>query len=228
MEDNIADLGALLTEDLDFDSFTNAELLHFQQELNKKLQLLSLENATFESYLLRLYPQALKPEGDQKGNGKKQGLGALEDHKEKELQTRREERKKKRGEKVKETEEPMLLNAQQKSEVATRELEELRDEMEHQRVEWEKFLDNLKAEIEEIDIRLAEIKKADFEFRRDIVAQARNQRTGKIMAERVTRYFEEKIRAKVSICILHNLVVDANEMVCSPRTQRLKKSGSKT
>lgn len=37
-----------------------------------------------------------------------------------------------------------------------------------------------------------------YEFKRDIVQQAVNPRTGKIIAERILRYFEDKIRAKVT------------------------------
>lgn len=46
-------------------------------------------------------------------------------------------------------------------------------------------------------MRAAEIKKASYEFKRDIEQQAINRRTSKIIAERVVRYFEDKIRAKV-------------------------------
>ncbi|KAJ3290327.1 hypothetical protein HK104_006846, partial [Borealophlyctis nickersoniae] len=106
---------------------------------------------------------------------------------------------KKKGEKAKEIERDILLTPEQKSEIATRELEELRDEIEKKKEEWGKVLDNYKAEMEEVEIRVAEIKKAMYEFKRDIVSQAVNPRTGKIIAERVLRYFEEKIRAKDAI-----------------------------
>ena len=52
--------------------------------------------------------------------------------------------------------------------------------------------------MEEADIALAEIKKAMYEFNRDIVQGAVNDRTKKVMAEKVQRYFEEKIRQRVS------------------------------
>lgn len=38
-----------------------------------------------------------------------------------------------------------------------------------------------------------------YEFRRDIVAGAINPRTRKIMAEKVVRYFEDKIKTKEGI-----------------------------
>jgi hypothetical protein len=41
------------------------------------------------------------------------------------------------------------------------------------------------------------MKKEAYEFRRDVVAGALNTRTGKIMAEKVIKYFEDKTKAKV-------------------------------
>jgi hypothetical protein len=58
-----------------------------------------------------------------------------------------------------------------------------------------------KAELEEIDIRLSDTKKEQYEFKRDIVQQAVNDRTGNVMAERVVRYFEDKIRSKVFLML---------------------------
>jgi hypothetical protein len=43
----------------------------------------------------------------------------------------------------------------------------------------------LKAVLEETDIRIAELKKDAYEFKRDIVVGAENFRTGKTMAEKV-------------------------------------------
>ena len=51
--------------------------------------------------------------------------------------------------------------------------------------------------MEESEIRLGEMKKASYEFERDIVKGAVNTRTGKVIAERVNRYFDDKIRARV-------------------------------
>lgn len=41
------------------------------------------------------------------------------------------------------------------------------------------------------------MKKALYEFKRDIEGGALNARTGKVIAERIVRYFEDKIRGKV-------------------------------
>ncbi len=51
--------------------------------------------------------------------------------------------------------------------------------------------------MEEADMRLGEMKKTAYEFERDIVKGSVNQRTSKVIAEKVQRYFEDKIRARV-------------------------------
>lgn len=46
---------------------------------------------------------------------------------------------------------------------------------------------------------MAEINKEEYEFERDIVKGAANARTGKANAEKVSKYLEDKLRAKVEI-----------------------------
>ena len=66
--------------------------------------------------------------------------------------------------------------------------------------------------MEEADMRLAETKKTSYEFERDIVKGSVNQRTDKIIAEKVVRYFEDKIRARVSFSFI---VQDLNIFILS-------------
>jgi hypothetical protein len=54
----------------------------------------------------------------------------------------------------------------------------------------------LKAITSGIAIRINEMRKETYEFQRDIVVGGENARTGAIMAERVLRYFEDKLRLK--------------------------------
>ncbi|KAJ3332697.1 hypothetical protein HDU76_013376 [Blyttiomyces sp. JEL0837] len=186
-------------EDSDFDTYSDLDLVKLQEELTKRNALLEAENKLFESYLMRVNPHAVRGEHDPSLWGEKRdGDGRGEDGERRDM-GRREERKKKKGDKSKEADKPILLTPEQKSEIATRELEELRDEIEKQKEDWGKILDNFKAELEEVEIRVSEIKKAMYEFRRDIVQQAVNPRTGKVMAERVLRYFEDKIRSKDAV-----------------------------
>ena len=90
----------------------------------------------------------------------------------------------------------LRLSAEQKCDIAQREIEEYREEIEKLKDESEKVLDTYKAIMEEADIRISETKKTSYEFERDIVKGAVNARTDKIVAEKVTRYFEDKLRAR--------------------------------
>ena len=58
------------------------------------------------------------------------------------------------------------------------------------------MIDTLKAVLEETDTRIVELKHDAYEFKRDVVVGAENLRTGKIMAEKVSRYFENKLKSK--------------------------------
>lgn len=58
----------------------------------------------------------------------------------------------------------------------------------------EKMIDTLRAVLEETEIRIGEMKRDAYEFKRDVVVGAEHARTGKIMSERVSRYFEDKLR----------------------------------
>jgi len=90
----------------------------------------------------------------------------------------------------------LLLTTEQKYDIAVQEMEEVRDEIERTKSNSEKLLDSLRASMEECDVRIAEIKKDAYEFKRDIVTGAENFRTGKTIAEKAVRYMEEKLRAK--------------------------------
>ncbi|KAI9341998.1 hypothetical protein BDR26DRAFT_859919 [Obelidium mucronatum] len=202
----------------DFDAYSDVDLVRLNKELQKRNGLLAAENRLFESFLARVNPSnlglglglgAAKNAAANAAAGSANAAAAnmdelIEEEKRQALAQaqadaagRRE--KKKKGEKTKEADKPMLLTPEQKSEIATRELEELRDEIEKQKEEWGKILDNYKAELEEVEIRVSDIKKSMYEFKRDIVQQAVNQRTGKVVAERVLRYFDDKIRSKDAI-----------------------------
>eukprot|EP00916_Digyalum_oweni_P020760 GHVL01034586.1.p1 GENE.GHVL01034586.1~~GHVL01034586.1.p1 ORF type:complete len:344 (+),score=37.71 GHVL01034586.1:3-1034(+) len=90
----------------------------------------------------------------------------------------------------------LKLSAEQKCDIAQREIEELREEIEKLKEESEKVLDTYKAIMEEADMRLAETKKEAYEFERDIVKGSVNNRTTKVIAEKVMRYFDDRLRAR--------------------------------
>ncbi len=53
--------------------------------------------------------------------------------------------------------------------------------------------------MEEVDMRIAETRKDTYEFKRDIIIGAENARTGKIIAEKMIRFMEEKLRQKDTV-----------------------------
>jgi hypothetical protein len=63
----------------------------------------------------------------------------------------------------------LKLTAEQKCDIATRELDELNEEVERKREEWERHMDNHWAVIEEAKRREEEIKKHQYEFERDVI-----------------------------------------------------------
>lgn len=129
---------------IDFDAYEDKELARLAVELDKKISMIGLENNMFDSYMARVAPQgALSKEDGETGTG-----GAVADQEsgaaggERGNKERRE--KKKKGEKVKELEKPVLLTSEQKCDIASRELEELRDKIQRDKEDWAKVIDNYK------------------------------------------------------------------------------------
>jgi hypothetical protein len=128
---------------IDFDAYDDKELARLGIELEKKLAMIELENNMFDSYMTRVVPQSSKEDGEGGlANQDQETNGAPGDRANKE---RRE--KKKKGEKVKEIDKPILLNSEQKCDIAGRELEELRDKIERDKEDWAKVIDNYKVEM---------------------------------------------------------------------------------
>lgn len=91
---------------------------------------------------------------------------------------------------------PTSLSLEEKYRVATQEVEALTNDIDQTRRTSDQNLDILRALMEETDIRIAEVKRDAYEFRRDIVVGAENPRTGKTMAEKVLKYMEDKLTQK--------------------------------
>jgi chromosome segregation ATPase len=63
----------------------------------------------------------------------------------------------------------------------------------------------LRAVLEETDMAIAEIKREAYEFKRDIVIGSENTKTGKVIAERLLKYMEEKLKTKDTIVNKFNM-----------------------
>lgn len=75
----------------------------------------------------------------------------------------------------------------------------MRLNIEDGRKKSEELLETLRAVLEETDMSIAEIKREAYEFKRDIVMGSENAKTGKVIAERIIRYMEEKDRQKAAL-----------------------------
>ncbi|XP_063294040.1 coiled-coil domain-containing protein 113 [Pelobates fuscus] len=94
----------------------------------------------------------------------------------------------------------LSLTVEQKCELVQRELEETRHEAERDKENTERILHSYKATIEEAEIRSTEIKKAMYEFQRDIgKAAVSSKKSSGVTAEKVLRYLEEKTRTRDSL-----------------------------
>jgi hypothetical protein len=91
----------------------------------------------------------------------------------------------------------MRLTADQKCDIATKEIEELKEDLRRQAEDSEKNLDSYKAISEEADIRLNEFKIEFHEFERDALKSGYNPMKKKIMVEKLVKYFDDKIKERV-------------------------------
>ena len=103
--------------------------------------------------------------------------------------------------------EGVTLDAHQRYEVAALEIDDIREETGEVRAQHEALMDALRAQIEATDVRIAEIKKDAYEFKRDIVIGAESSRTGKTVAEKAVCYMDDKIRAMRKKCELAEMAV---------------------
>lgn len=92
----------------------------------------------------------------------------------------------------------LKLTAEHKYEIANKELETLKMNIEEGREKSETLLERLKAILEGTDLSIAEIRKEAFDFGRFLSA-AENGRTGKYDAEKLWKYMDDKFKAKEAL-----------------------------
>jgi uncharacterized coiled-coil protein SlyX len=84
-----------------------------------------------------------------------------------------EEEDKKKGAKAKSRKNiPSSLTVDQKYDIAVLVQEELNNELEKNKKNYEKMIDTLRAVLEETEIRISELKRDAYEFKRDVVVGA--------------------------------------------------------
>ncbi|KAH9505387.1 hypothetical protein Btru_058610, partial [Bulinus truncatus] len=160
--------------------FGNEELLKMLDDVVRGNEVLITETQMFEKFLQRVDPK----------DGPLSSVSALSQRADKSLSRLRSRARSSAIDKS------LKLSAEQKCDIAQREIEELHDEINILKENSEKVVDTLKAIMEEADMRLSEIKKESYEFERDIVKGSVNYRTHKVVAEKCMRYFEDKLRTR--------------------------------
>jgi len=199
---------------LDFDNMTDQELQDLMQNLKDHNENLDIENELYESYYQRTNPYVMKlnklndASADQNAKQEVNLESALDEwelqkklKKRQQQNNRRDDRKKKRKDE-KEEEKPMLLTVDQKLEIIGRAHDELKEKIEKKKDKWERAIDEIKAELEEIDLRLIDMNKTIADFNRDFAStttSGKSKRTSKINAERLIKYFEDRMRLKDAI-----------------------------
>uniref|UniRef100_A0A674HU30 SWIM-type domain-containing protein n=1 Tax=Terrapene triunguis TaxID=2587831 RepID=A0A674HU30_9SAUR len=95
------------------------------------------------------------------------------------------------------------LTVEQKNDLAQRELDETKEEIQWTKGDSERIIQNYQAVMEEADIRWADIKKAMCNFNKDIIQTISKKKGSVIASEKVLRYLEEKNHYRVSseLCI---------------------------
>ncbi|KAM3131638.1 hypothetical protein pb186bvf_016302 [Paramecium bursaria] len=140
--------------------------------LYKEMEQIRRENLLFESYILR--------------NSKDQ-------QREDDAEDKKQKNKKKEKQLDKKA---LTLTNEEKYEIAQFESDTLKKNIEDGRIKSDQILESLRAILEETDKSITEIRKDAFDFQREILVGGENTRTGKIEAERIVKYFKEKIAQK--------------------------------
>lgn len=183
-----------LEHELPFQEFDDERLVALLSNINKTIVILESENLIFEKHQARVTAHL---QSSASAASKRHQPNPNELEKEGDDAALLEIKKRKKKLEKKDGNATSTLSMEQKLDISTREVDEMKDFIENQKKEWAKVMDNCKAELECADMTLAELKKELFEFKRDIGVGAVDPRTKKIVAEKLLRYYEESIRAKV-------------------------------
>ncbi|KAJ7997807.1 hypothetical protein DPEC_G00215960 [Dallia pectoralis] len=146
---------------------SNADEGHLVEELRRSNVLLRAETDMYERYISRLDPRDVVPLSESTGRA----VGS-------------------------QLEIGGCLTLEEKCDVAQRELDDMREDLEKLKESSERVLHNYKATLEEADIRLVEVKKASYEFDRDVATVFKEKRGVTMGAEKVIRFIEDRMRSK--------------------------------
>lgn len=189
---------------IDFSQYSNAELQQLLGELEKKVGFLKVEVGLLESHATKLQlsngktgVRSASGSTDENALGDlaagQKGSGEVTDQMRDEVAYAN--RKRSKGEKNR-SGVVLTLTSEQKVAIATREIDETKEEIEKLKEQSKKVVEILKAEIEEASIRGQEVKREMQDFNLNLVQGAVHPQTKKLVSEKIVRYFEDSIRHK--------------------------------
>jgi hypothetical protein len=91
----------------------------------------------------------------------------------------------------------MKLTADQKLDIVSKEIDEIKEDMRRASDEREKSFDSYEAILDEADLRINEMKIEMHEFQRDVLKAGFNPLNKKIVAEKLIKYFDNRIKQRV-------------------------------
>ncbi|CAI9616568.1 unnamed protein product [Staurois parvus] len=163
------------------------QLLEVTRLVSDALSTLKAETEMFEKFCKRLDPKDLAPVAVSEV-----GVSTLD------FNQMRSRRRSKSRSTI--SERLLSLSVDQKLELVLRELEDSKEEALRDAENADRILQGFKATMEEAEIRSIEIRKAVYEFERDIGKAAVSSKKGRgVTPEKVLRYMEEKTRARDSL-----------------------------
>ncbi|KAL0480853.1 coiled-coil domain-containing protein [Acrasis kona] len=91
------------------------------------------------------------------------------------------------------------LSLDNKIEMVSKEMEAIRSAIQTENREFDQEIENMRAQVQEADQEIEEVGKEHFEFDRDVSnpeTGALNPRNGKLVAEKVLKYFDDKLKQR--------------------------------
>uniref|UniRef100_A0A8D0B3R6 Cilia- and flagella-associated protein 263 n=1 Tax=Salvator merianae TaxID=96440 RepID=A0A8D0B3R6_SALMN len=157
------------------------QLRSLVEDISHEYFMLSLETTMFEKFFNRMEPRDVTSEK----RGSSLDLGQAQYPR-----GRRKSKSRMTADRL------VCLTVEQKCDIAQRELEETKEDIQRLKQSSDRILQNYLAVMEEADIRMADIKKAVAEFDKEIVKTITKKKGSVIASDKVLRYMEDKIRAR--------------------------------
>ncbi|XP_018333332.1 coiled-coil domain-containing protein 113-like [Agrilus planipennis] len=184
----------------DIEELSNADLMKYVDELDKEVVYMEIENEVFECYLSKNEPLLLVGYYQyiriltNEDNSSDQQLSSSPSKLHMDISLTALFGRKPDSRSATTPEKPYRLNLSTKMELVMNELEERKSSFEEMVKKTRKKKSDLKAELEEVKIRTAEVEEALNTFEKVVVIEGKDPLTQRIPAERFIRFMEEWLR----------------------------------